>query len=241
MKHLEDRVVIVTGASSGIGEATARRLAATGARVVLAARSAETLADVADAIERDGGSAQVVRTDVTEKSDVRKLVTETVDVHGRLDGLVNNAGLIDVAPVADADLEDWASMLEVNLQGAIDVTHEALPHLRQGEGGQIVNVSSISDREPAAEYAGYNASKYGLRGFTQALREETDGQVRVTLVSPGLVETELHEDQESLQERAAAMTALQPEDVAEAIEFALSRPQHVSLNQLVLRPADQKR
>lgn len=238
---LDDSVAVVTGASSGIGAATARTLAGAGARVVLAARSEDDLRRLAADIEQAGGSARASPTDVTDASQVADLIDETLDAYGRLDLLVNNAGFIDVDPVEEADMGAWETMVDVNLTGLMDVTHEALPALESGDGGHVVNVSSVSDRETSEEYGGYTATKHGVRGFTKSLREETSETVRVTLVSPGLVDTALPERAADLRERMDAVTPLQPEDVAEAIRYVVTQPSHVSVNQLVLRPSDQEK
>lgn len=240
-RTLDGRVAIVTGASSGIGKATARALADAGAAVVLAARSTDQLRRIAADIERDGGTATVVGTDVTDEDQVANLIDETLDTYGHLDILVNNAGLIDIDPVDEADIDTWETMVDVNLTGLMDVTHEALPALEESDFGHVVNVSSVSDREAAAKYAGYDATKFGVRGFTKALREESPADVRVSLVSPGLVDTKLPEAAEDLRDRVERITPLQPEDVAEAITFALERPPHVSINELVIRPSDQEK
>lgn len=238
---LDGQVAIVTGASSGIGEAIARVLADEGVSVVLAARSTDELRSIAAEIEQTGGTASVVSTDVTDREQVSALIEKTLAEYGRLDVLVNNAGMIDVARVEDADMEVWETMVDVNLTGLMDVTHQALPALREDDGGHVVNISSISDRRVGAKYGGYDATKFGVRGFTKALREEVSQDVRVTLLSPGLVETELPERAEELQERLSEITPLQPENVADTAVYALRQPEHVSINELVVRPSEQGR
>lgn len=237
---LDGRVAIVTGASSGIGAATARTLADAGARVVLAARSGDALEAIADGIEDGGGRARAVPTDVTDDGDVERLVESTLDAYGRLDVLVNNAGLIDVSPVADADFDAWERMVDVNLTGAMRATNEALPALESG-GGHVVTVSSVSDREPSAGYAGYDATKFGIRGFTEALRREAGEGLRVTLVSPGLVDTDLPDGDGPLADRMDELTPLRPDDVADAVRYAVGQPDRVAVNELVIRPAGQDR
>jgi NADP-dependent 3-hydroxy acid dehydrogenase YdfG len=242
---LDDSVALVTGASSGIGAETAVQLAAEGADVAVAARRRERLEDVASRIEATGSEALVVPTDVTEPEDVEAMISETVDELGGLDVLVNNAGVMLLESVEDADPENWRTMVEVNLLGLMDATKAALPHLR--DGGHVVNVSSVAGRVAGPTSSGYNATKFGVNAFTEAFRqEETENGVRTTLVEPGFVATELaeHIPDEEIRERSEQMTeqmdVLQPEDVARSIVFAASQPEHVSVNELLVRPTDQQ-
>jgi NADP-dependent 3-hydroxy acid dehydrogenase YdfG len=244
---LDGDVALVTGASSGIGEATAKALADAGAGVALAARRESELEAVADRIDADGGEALVVPTDVTDEEQVAAMVETTVSELGGLDILVNNAGVMLLEAVEDADTDDWRRMVEVNLLGPMNATKTALPVMQEQGGGHIVNVSSVAGRRASSTASGYNATKFGLNGFTEAFRQEvTDDGIRTTLVEPGLVETELQEhipDAEikaQTEEWVASMDALQPEDIARSIRFAASQPQHVSLNELLIRPTQQE-
>jgi NADP-dependent 3-hydroxy acid dehydrogenase YdfG len=244
---LDGQVALVTGASSGIGAATAEALADGGASVALAARRRDRLETVADRIEADGGEALVVPTDITDEDDVDAMIETTVSELGRLDVLVNNAGVMLLEAVADADTDNWRRMVEVNLLGLMNATHAALPVMEDQGSGHVVNVSSVAGRQASATASGYNATKFGVNGFTEAFRQEVaeDG-VRTTVVEPGLVETELQEHipdegiQAQTEQWLDSMDPLAPEDIARSIRFAVSQPQHVSVNELLIRPTDQE-
>ncbi|WP_276260199.1 SDR family NAD(P)-dependent oxidoreductase [Haloglomus litoreum] len=244
-RDMDGEVAIVTGASSGIGAATARALADEGMAVALAARRADRLESLAADIDDGPGEALVVPTDVTDRDAVDDLVAETVEAFGGLDTLVNNAGVMLLQRVADADPDDWRTMVEVNLLGLMHASKAALPHLRGG--GDLVQVSSVAGRTTSQTAAGYNATKWGVNGFTDALRkEETENGVRTTIVEPGAVDTELqdHIPDEEVRERlegwVESMDALQPDDIAAAVLYAVGQPRHVSVNELMVRPTDQR-
>ena len=244
---LDGSVALVTGASSGIGESTAEALADAGASVALAARREEELEALADRIESEGGETLVVPTDVTDEQQVRGMIDTTVDELGRLDVLVNNAGVMLLEAVEDADTDDWRRMVEVNLLGLMTACHAALPVMREQGSGHIVNVSSVAGRQAGANASGYNATKFGVNGFTEALRQETtDDGVRTTVVEPGLVDTELQrhipddEIREQAEEWTESIDPLTGDDVARAIRFAVAQPQHVSINELLIRPSQQE-
>ena len=243
---LDGEVALVTGASSGIGEATAVALADAGASVALAARREGELETLADRIEADGGEALVVPTDVTDETQVEAMVETTVSELGGLDVLVNNAGVMLLEAVEDADTDDWRQMVEVNLLGLMNATKTALPALRDGTG-HVVNISSVAGRQASSTASGYNATKFGVNGFTEAFRQEVaDDGVRTTIVEPGLVDTELadhipdEEIQAQTEEWVNSLEPLTGEDIARAIRFAVSQPQHVSLNELLIRPTQQE-
>ena len=243
-RDMDGEVAIVTGASSGIGAATARALADEGLSVALAARRADRLESLADDIDDGPGEALVVPTDVTDREAVDDLVAETVDAFGDLNVLVNNAGVMLLQKVADADRDDWRTMVEVNLLGLMNASKAALPHLRGG--GDLVQVSSVAGRTTSETAAGYNATKWGVNGFTDALRkEETGNGVRTTVVEPGAVKTELQEHipDEAVKQRiegwVESMEPLQPDDIAAAVLYAAGQPRHVSVNELLVRPTDQ--
>lgn len=244
VEQLDDSVAIVTGASSGIGEATAEALADRGASVVLAARREERLEALAERIESAGGDTLVVPTDVTDEGDLDELVQATTDEFGRIDVLVNNAGVMLLEPLERAERSNLRQMVEVNLLGLMNLTHAVVPIMQEQGEGHVVNLSSVAGRIAYANSSGYNATKFGVNGFTEALRQEVaDDGIRTTLIEPGAVETELptHITDEQILEQLSAgeMPTLAPEDIARAITYATTQPQHVSVNELLVRPTEQ--
>ncbi|TPK87404.1 MULTISPECIES: SDR family NAD(P)-dependent oxidoreductase [unclassified Mesorhizobium] len=244
---LADKVALVTGASSGIGEATATALAAAGAKVAVAARRADRLEALAARIEKAGGAALRIEADVTRNDDITAMVGKVVAEWGRLDILVNNAGVMLLSPAAEATLEDWRQMVELNLLALMSVTKAALPHLRAAKG-HIVNISSVAGRVANPGASGYAATKFGVVGFSESLRREVYAdKVRVTVIEPGLVRTELGDhitnaaSKAGLDQRLATMEALTAEDVAAAILYAVTQPARVNVNEIVIRPTDQER
>ena len=228
---LSGKVAVVTGASSGIGEATARTLAREGCAVALAARREDRLNAIADEIGAE--KSLVVPTDVADEDYAAALIETTRERLGSVDVLVNNAGVARGDPVADADLSDLRRNVRVNLEGVMNVTHAALPAMLDSGGGDIVTVSSMSARFPQEGGSGYTASKFGVNGFCRSLRKElSDEQVRVTIVMPGPVVTELN-DWEHWDGRA-----LDPADVASSIEFVVSRPAHVEIPDITVNSTD---
>jgi clavulanate-9-aldehyde reducatase len=244
---LEGRVAAITGASSGIGEATALELARAGAAVAVGARRKDRLESLVQRIESDGGRALAIEVDVTDEGQARSFVESAHAELGGLGILVNNAGVMLLGPVEGADTDDWRRMVEVNVLGLLYATHAALPLMREGGGGDIVNVSSVAGRRADAGAAVYNLTKFGVCGFTEALRQEAlHSKIRVTSVEPGHVETELqgHNENPAVQrvlERAAERigTPLTADDIARTIAYAVSQPPHVSLNELLVRPTGQ--
>jgi len=244
---LAGKIALVTGASSGIGEATAAALAAAGAKVAIAARRADRLAALASRIEKAGGAALRIEADVTRNDDITAMVGKVLGEWGRLDILVNNAGVMLLSPAADATLEDWRHMVELNLLALMGVTKAALPYLKAARG-HIVNVSSIAGRVANPGASGYAATKFGVVGFSEALRREVYAdKVRVTVIEPGLVRTELGDhitnaaSKAGLDQRLATMEALTAEDIAAAILYAVTQPARVNVNEIVIRPTDQER
>ena len=243
---LEGRVAAVTGASSGIGEATARALSTAGASVALGARRADRLEAIAQSLD---GPVLVREVDVGEEEQARAFVQAAHDELGGLQILVNNAGVMLLGPVADADIEDWRRMIAVNLLGLLYCTHAALPLLGEGGGGDIVNVSSVAGRRADAGAAVYNMTKFGVHAFSEALRQEALHQgIRVTTVAPGFVETELQGHntnplvrQVMARAREQIGQVLDADDIAEAILHAVTRPPHVCVNEVVVRPTRQAR
>lgn len=250
--RLDGTVALVTGASSGIGEATARALAAEGAAVAVAARRKDRLDELAKKIEEDGGKALAIETDVTDQENANELVQLTVDKLGRLDMLVNNAGVMLLGPIVDAPMEEWDRMIALNLQGLLYCTHAAMPHLLSAAENSprrvadVVNISSVAGRVARAGSGVYNLTKWGVGAFSESLRQEvTERNVRVSLVEPGAVATELtdhlrDEIRDQTKERFAGIERLEAGDIAEAIAYILTRPRRVAVNEMLIRPTDQQ-
>lgn len=240
-----DEVVAITGASSGIGEATAVELASRGAAVVLGARRTDRLEALARKIRDDGGRAEVLDVDVTRRTDLDRLVTRAVDRLGRLDVLVANAGVARISPVADLDVDAWDAMIDVNLRGVLHGIAAALPVFRAQGRGHFVTTVSTSGLKIVPTQAVYAGTKNAVRTLLEALRQEsTDGVLRTTSISPGYVRTELvdHVEDPAQREQAQqAMAALgiSPEAVARAIAFAIEQPDDVEIGDLTIRPTRQ--
>jgi NADP-dependent 3-hydroxy acid dehydrogenase YdfG len=249
--RLDGTVALVTGASSGIGEATAVALADQGAAVALVARRAERLEELADKIRDNGGTALVLAGDVTVERQAREVVERTVTELGRLDTLINNAGVMLLGPVVGAPLEEWQRMVEVNVLGLLYCAHAALPHLLSAADddprhvADLVNISSVAGRVARSGSAVYNATKHGVGAFSEGLRQEVTGRhVRVSLVEPGATATELSghnrpEILEGIKKRFTDVERLRAEDIADAIGYIVTRPRHVAINEVLIRPTEQ--
>jgi NADP-dependent 3-hydroxy acid dehydrogenase YdfG len=237
MKRLDGRIALVTGASSGIGEATAIALAEAGAKVAIAARRRDRLDALATRLTALGADPLVLEADLVDEHVAQRIVADTETHYGKLDILVNNAGVMYLEPVAEADLGRWRRMLELNVLSLIASTQAALAGMRARRDGHIVNIASTAGRIANPNAAGYSATKFGVVAFSEALRREVCADnIRVSVIEPGVVETKA-----SLDAWADSMRQLQPEDVADAIVFCVSRPSHVNVNELLMRPTDQER
>jgi NADP-dependent 3-hydroxy acid dehydrogenase YdfG len=248
---LTGTVAIVTGASSGIGYATALELAAQGASVAVLARRQDRLEALVAEIEKAGGAALAIPADVTDRAQAESAVTTTVEHFGRLDILVNNAGLMILGNFADADVDDFDRMIAVNQQGLLYMTKAALPHLHKAaeqgprDVADIVNISSIAGRVSWAGFGAYNMTKFGVNGFTEALRQEvTQSHVRVGVIEPGAVDTELQShNTEEIQNGLAAFPSdkemLTPEDIADGVGYMVTRRRRTSIGELWIMPTDQ--
>lgn len=248
MSRLEGRVALVTGASSGIGEATALALAGAGAKVAIAARRRDRLETLAGRIAAAGGDTLVLEADLLDEHVAQRIVADTESHYGRLDVLVNNAGVMYLEPVAEADLGRWRRMLELNVLSLIASSQAALAGMRARRDGHIVNIASTAGRIANPNAAAYSATKFGVVAFSEALRREVYvDNIRVSVIEPGVVETELRDHighastQASLNAWARNMRQLQAQDVADAILFCVTRPAHVNVNEILMRPTDQER
>jgi NADP-dependent 3-hydroxy acid dehydrogenase YdfG len=250
--ELNGTVALVTGASSGIGEATAVALAQRGAAVALVARRRDRLEALAARVEADGATAIVIEGDMTHSAQAEAAVKQTVSELGRLDTLVNNAGMMLLGPAEHAPLEEWERMVRINVLGLLYCTHAALPHLlRAAEDSprrvaDLVNISSVAGRVARSGSGVYNLTKHGVGAFSESLRQEVTGRhVRVSLIEPGAVETELvsHNRPEVLDaigQRFASIERLQATDIADAIEYVVTRPRRVAINEVLIRPTEQE-
>jgi NADP-dependent 3-hydroxy acid dehydrogenase YdfG len=249
--RLQDTVALVTGAGSGIGEATARALAAEGAAVAVLGRRRERLQELADKVRAEGGTAFVVVADITDQQQAAAAVESVVAELGRLDTVVNNAGFMGVGHAVDSPLEEWERMLEVNVQGLLYITHAALPHLlRAAEDSprrvaDLVNISSTAGRVARPGTAVYNLTKFGVNGFTEALRQEVmHKRVRVSVVEPGTVDTELSTHlrdgvRQAIERQIDGMELLRPEDIADAVSYIVTRDRRVAVNEILVRAGEQ--
>jgi NADP-dependent 3-hydroxy acid dehydrogenase YdfG len=245
---LDGKVAVVTGASSGIGEATALALAAEGAVLVITARREDRLAGVASRIRAAGGRCLPLRVDVTDEAEVREMARRTEAEFGRVDIVVNNAGVMLLGPVGGADTEDWRRMVNTNILGLMYCTHALLPLMEKQKSGHFVNLSSVAGRTARAGAAVYNATKWAVGAFSEALRQEVyKSGIRVTIIEPGAVTTELLEHitvpkvKADMQAWVGSLTALTSEDIANAIVYAVTQPPHVNVNEILIRPTEQER
>ena len=247
-KRLQDRIALVTGASSGIGAATALAPAEAGVQVAVDAQRRDRLDELAARLAALGAEPLVLEADLLDEHAAQRIVADTEKYFGRLDILVNNAGVMYLEPVAEADLGRWRRMLELNVLSLIASTQAALAGMRARKEGHIVNIASTAGRVANPNAAAYAATKFGVVAFSEALRREVyaDG-IRVSVIEPGAVATELREHighaqtQKAINAWAEGMRQLQAEDVAETILFCVTRPPHVSINEVLMRPTDQER
>jgi NADP-dependent 3-hydroxy acid dehydrogenase YdfG len=246
---LDGKVAAITGASSGIGEATARALAGAGAAVALGARRVDRLTALASEITEGGGRAVAVELDVTSSDSASSFISSAQSELGGLDILVNNAGVMLLGPVEGAPLDQWRTMVEVNVLGLLYCTHAAVPVMRSAGAGHIVNISSVAGRSANAGSAVYNLTKFGVGAFSEALRQEvSSGGIRTTVIEPGFVDTELqaHNEHPAVVEgieqmRKSVPEVLQASDIASAILYAVTQPQRVDVNEVLIRPTGQRR
>lgn len=243
--NIKDKVIIITGASSGMGEAAARHLAKKGAKVVLAARRSSRIDALAKEINEQGGTAMSIATDVTREDDVKKLVDTTVSQWGRIDVLINNAGVMPLSPLDQIKVSEWNQMIDVNLRGVLHGIAAALPYMKAQKSGHIINTASIAGHLVFPASAVYSATKYAVRALTEGLRKETCAyNVRATIISPGSVSTELLEhisdkDVQAVNQEYVGKVGIPPETYARMVAFAISEPEDVGINEIIFRPTAQ--
>jgi len=245
---IKDKVAIVTGASSGIGYATALTLSKSGAKVAIGARRTDKLLELENKIRQNGGEVFSQKLDVTKKSDCDSFVDATIKKWGGVDILVNNAGLMPLSFVKNLKIDEWDQMIDVNIKGVLYCTAAVIPHMHAKKSGHIINISSVAGRIVFPSGSVYCATKHAVTAFSEGLRQEfsTRSNIRVTCIEPGVVSTELtntitDESLQSFVETSKKMNSLKAEDIANAILFAVEAPSHVNINEVLIRPTTQER
>jgi len=245
MENIKGKVVVITGASSGLGAATARLLSAEGANVVLGARRVDRIQSLADELNAKGGKAIAIATDVTDHDQVKNLVDAAVQKFGRIDVMINNAGLMPHSPLERLKIDDWNRTIDVNIKGVLYGIAAALPHMKQQKAGHIINVSSVAGHKVTPNGAVYCATKHAVRALSEGLRGEVKPyNIRTTIISPGAVATELP-DSITEPDIAAGVskfyqeTAIPADSFARAVAFAMSQPEDVDINEILFRPTSQ--
>ncbi len=244
--NIEGKVVVITGASSGLGEATARHLSAQGASVVLGARRVDRLRSLADELTGSGGKALAITTDVTHCDQVKRLVDAAVETFGRVDVMINNAGLMPQSPLERLNIDDWNRTIDVNIKGVLYGIAAALPYMKQQKAGHIINVSSVAGHLVGPNFAVYAATKHAVRVLSEGLRQEVKPySIRTTVISPGAVATELPDSvtEPDIAEHIHKFykeIAIPAESFARAVAFAISQPEDVDVNEILFRPTRQE-
>lgn len=242
---IKEKVVVITGASSGLGEATARHLAALGAKVVLGARRTDKLQQIASEIQAQGGQVAFAGVDVTNPAAVQALVDTAINQFGRIDVMVNNAGFMAIAPISQLRTDEWDRMIDINIKGVLYGIAAALPHFEQQGSGHIINISSVAGIKVFAPGGSvYSGTKFAVRAISEGLRQEMAGKVRVTSIEPGAVDSELKFGSGDQASREAIVgfyqQAIPADSVARAIAYAIEQPAEVGINEIVLRPLVQE-
>ena len=246
IENIKGKVVVITGASSGLGEATARRLSSEGAAVVLGARRKERIEAIAHELSAMGGKATALVTDVTDYAQVKQLVEAAVENHGRVDVMLNNAGLMPQALLEKLQVSEWDQMIEVNLKGVLYGIAAALPYMKEQKSGHFIQVSSVAGHKVGPGFAVYAATKFGVRALSEGLRQEVKPyNIRTTVLSPGAVATELPNsvtdpDAAARIKQFYASAAIPADSFARAVSFAIGQPEEVDINEIVFRPTKQE-
>ena len=243
--NIEGKIVVITGASSGLGEATARHLAARGATIVLAARREDRLNAIAEEMRAAGAKVAVVRTDVTKQEDVRNLIEYSVRAFGKIDVLINNAGLMSIAPLSETKVDEWDRMIDINVKGVLYGIAAALPVFQRQGSGHFINIASVAGIKvfsPGGTV--YSGTKFAVRAISEGLRHEVGGSIRTTTIEPGAVDSELKfgssHDESAAFVKEFYKGAISSEAVARAIAYAIEQPEDVDVNEIVLRPTQQE-
>ncbi|MBE8969287.1 SDR family oxidoreductase [Nostocales cyanobacterium LEGE 12452] len=244
MSLIQNKVVIITGASSGLGEATAKRLAASGAKLMLAARREDRLKELVGVIAKSGGTATYQVTDVADRTQVEALAKETLSTYSRIDVLINNAGLMPLSPLDQVKVEEWDRMIDINIKGVLYGIAAVLPIMRQQKSGHVINLSSVAGHKVFPGAAVYCATKYAVRAISEGLRLESNGEIRSTNISPGAVATELTTTITD-KDTAAGINqlyeiAIDADAIARAIAYAIEQPDDVDVNEIIIRPTRQE-
>ncbi len=244
--NIKNKVVVITGASSGLGEAAAKHLANLGAAVVLGARRANRIEKLAKEIQENGGKTLAIATDVTQRDQVKKLVDTAVEKFGHVDVLLNNAGIMPLSPIDRLNVDEWDKMIDVNIKGVLNGIAAVLPHMKKQKSGQIINTSSVAGHKIFGGSAVYSATKFAVRALTEGLRMEVKPyNIRTTIVCPGAVKTELLEhiseaDIQQANKDYVGEIGLSPDSFASVVAFAISQPEDVDINEVIFRPTAQE-
>lgn len=240
MSNIKDKVIVITGASSGMGKTTALLLAERGAKIVVGARRKEQLEDLVASITSNGGTASFQVTDVTKRSDVENLVNHAVNMYGKVDVILNNAGVMPTSLLDELRVEDWEKMIDVNIKGVLYGIAAALPIFRKQDTGHFINIASTAGHKTVATQSVYSGTKYAVRAISEGLRQEAGENIRVTIISPGMTRTfEPESIADPVMRARFEKVAMPPEAIARAIAYAIEQPSDIDVNEIIIRPTAQ--
>ncbi|SDM93316.1 SDR family oxidoreductase [Sediminibacillus halophilus] len=240
MSNIQNKVIIITGASSGMGKAAATLLAERGAKVVVGARRKQQLDELVTTITSKGGSASFQVTDVTKRSDVENLVKHAVNTYGKVDVIINNAGVMPISPLDDLLVEDWEKMIDVNIKGVLYGIAAALPVFRKQGSGHFINIASTAGHKTVQNQSVYSGTKYAVRAISEGLRQEAGDKLRVTIISPGMTRTSVVDSMTNPEVKARLKDIAMPADaIARSIAFAIEQPAEIDVNEVIVRPTAQ--